>query len=168
MEGPHLDRLIKIAGFLDMKYLIPDIRPFAQPGNTRQIRWAALLSLSRMGDLIAMEELLKRVRKVRLNDDVVYTVFPDLIYTRQRAAINFLVETLHSETKNCTSADVEREVRVVCGFRIMEQLAPVIEGYPLKLDASGDINADDYPLALKTVRRWFDEHPTYTIIDAKY
>jgi hypothetical protein len=44
----------------------------------------------------------------------------------------------------------------------------VIEGYPLKLSASGDVETKDYPAALKTVREWFKAHSDYKILKDRY
>ena len=103
-----------------------------------------------------------------MNDNLVYNIFPDLVFTRRPEAIAFLIEEIGSNEKNCLSADVEREVSIPCGYRIMEQLAPVIEGFPFDLDESGDLKASNYPAALATVRQWFSDHKTYVILNSRY
>ncbi len=168
IKSKPLDQLIKLAGFLNLKELIEEIRPYSQPGNSRQIRWATLLSLARMGDSQALQDLMQRVAKIPVNDDVVYKLFPDLIYTRQRQAVDFLIEALNSDEKKCMSADSEKETEIICGYRIMEQLASIIEGYPITLDQSGDLQTNDYTNALATVRQWFDKHKDYTILNDRF
>lgn len=167
-QTAHFDQLIKLAGFLNLTDLKEEIRPYSQPGNSTQIRWATIISLARMGESSSIKDMMKRVTKLPVNDDIVYEVFPDLIYTRQREAIEYLVEVLKSDEKNCMSADAERETPMVCGYRIMEQLAPIIEGYPLQLDESGDIKTNDYAGALGTVRQWFQTHKTYKILSDRF
>jgi hypothetical protein len=66
------------------------------------------------------------------------------------------------------AADAEKDARIVCGYRIMEQLAPVIAEYPLQLDEFGDLQTHDYPSALEHVREWFLKHKTYTIRNDKF
>jgi hypothetical protein len=168
IQTPHFDRLIKLAGFLNLIDLKKEIQPYSQPGNSTQIRWAAILSLARMGESSAIQEMMKRITKLPMNDDVVYEVCPDLIYTRQPEAIEYLVEVLKSDAKDCMSADAERETAILCGYRIMEQLAPIIAGYPLNLDESGDILTNDYPKALSTVRQWFQSHKTFKILNDRF
>lgn len=163
-----LHRLIKLGGFLGLTDLVPDIQRMSQPGNPSQLRWSALQSLARMGQPGAIKDMMERVKRLPINDDLVYKVFPDLIFTRQREPIAYVVEALQSDQKNCLSADVEREVAIPCGYRIMEQLAPVIEDFPLKLDESGDLITRDYPAALDIVRQWFRIHETYTILNDRY
>jgi hypothetical protein len=160
---PHFDQLLKLAGFLELRDLKEEIRVYSKSGNPENIRWAAILSLARMGDEASHSDMMARIRKLPMNDNLVYEIFPDMVYTRHRDAINYLVEVLQSDTKNCMSADPEREVPIVCGYRVMEQLAPAIEGYPLKVDGSGDIKTDNYPAALNTVREWFNKNKEYKI-----
>ena len=164
----HFDQVLKLAGFLELTDLKETIRPYTQAGNAQSIRWAALVSLSRMNDVSAINEVMKRVRKLPMNDDVVYKIFPDLVYTRNAEAIRYMVEAMQSDDKNCLSADAEREEPIPCGYRIMEQLAPVIEGYPLELDESGDIKTKDYTAALKKAREWFIKHKDYRILRDRF
>jgi hypothetical protein len=164
----HYEHLVKLTGFLDLKDLVESIKPLSIQGNPRQIRWAAIITLARLQDAPSQQEMMARVKKLTLNDDVVYEVFPDLIYTRDREAINYMVELLNSDGKYCMSADAEREVAIPCGYRIMEQLAPVIKNYPLEVDESGDIKTKDYLAALASVRHWFAKHEDYEILVDRY
>lgn len=165
---PHVDKVMRLAGFLQLEDMKDFIRPYAQPGNSQPIRWSAIVSLARMGDAEALDEMMRRTKKIKVNDDVVYEVFPDLIYTHQRVAYDYLVEVLMQEDKNCISAHPDREEPIQCGYRVMEQLAPVVEGYPLKVHASGDLITDDYVGALITVRNWFGENKNYKILRDTY
>jgi len=151
----HMDQLMKLMGYLEMNDMKEAIRALTLPPNSKRDRWAALLALSRMGDDEAIQSVMQRSQKLKVNDDVVYEIFPDLIYTRQSAPINYLITVLNSDDKNCFAADGESETRIPCAYRAMEQLAPVIEGYPVRLDASGDVVASNYEKALADVRKWF-------------
>lgn len=163
-KTPHYDKLIRLIGFLELKQTQNDLRALSQQtAASKKDRWAAMLALARMDDSNATEKIMDRVRKIPVNDNVVYQLFPDLVYIRQREAIGLLIETLNSDEKNCMSADAEREAKIPCGYRVMEMLAPVIEGYPLAVDESGDIDTNDYVGALKKVREWFTAHPDYRI-----
>ena len=127
-----------------------------------------MLALARMGDNYALEDVLKRIRKLPVNDDVVYQVFPDLVYTRQRATFDVLLQALNSDETNCESANAEVERKIPCAYRVMEMLAPAIQSYPLKVDESGDIDTNDYTEALKTVRDWFRANGNYIIRTDSY
>jgi hypothetical protein len=160
----HLDQLIRLIGFLEINDLQSDLRTIsAQVDGSKRDRWAAQLALARMGDKQIMQTIIDRVKKMQVNDELVYEVFPDLTYTRQMEAIGYLSRVLFSDENNCESADAERSAKIPCAYRVMEQLAPVIEGYPLKLDESGDVNTKDYVEALKSVREWFRQQKEYKI-----
>jgi hypothetical protein len=164
----HFDELLRLVGFLELTGLKESIRPYTQLGNPQSTRWAAIVSLARMSDASAVEEMMRRVRKLPVNDDIIYKIFPDLAYTRHPEAIAYMVEAMQSDDRNCLTADAEKEESIPCGYRIMEQLAPVVDGYPLQLDESGDIKTKDYVAALKTVREWFVKHPDYKILRDRY
>lgn len=166
---PHLKEYIKLIGFLELTQTRDDLRALAQQGNaSRQDRWAALLALARMDDRYATDDVIKRVSKLPVNDEVVYQIYPDLVYTRRKEIIGILIDQLNSDAKNCESADAERPANIPCAYRVMEMLAPAIEGYPVKLDASGDIDAKDYTEVLQKVRTWFRSHPDYKINKDKF
>lgn len=165
---PHLSEWIKLAGFLNLREFIPRIRPYSQPGNPQSLRWAALLSLARMDEQWATAEVLMRVKRLPLNDDLVYRIFPDLVFTRQRAAIDHMIEVLHQDNGSCLPADAENEEAIPCGYRIMEQLAPVINGFPVQTGEGGDIVTTDYAAALSLVRRWFHKHKNYQLVVNRY
>lgn len=166
---PHLGKLIRLIGFLELNDFQPELRALAQQSNASKTdRWAAQLALARMGDAQMMQNILDRIKKLPVNDDLVYQVFPDLIYTRQLDAISYLTRVLFSDENNCETADAERPAKIPCAYRVMEQLAPVIKNYPLEVDTSGDIKTKDYVAALKKVREWFRRQKSYEIIRDTY
>jgi hypothetical protein len=165
----HLDRLIKLIGFIEIADLQSDLRALAAQTDARKIdRWSAQLALGRMGDKQSMQSIMDRVKKMQVNDDVVYDIFADLIYTRQLDAVGYLTRVLYSDENNCQSPNSERVAKIPCAYRVMEQIAPILEGYPLKLDESGDIDTKDYPEALKTVRAWGKQQKEFKIIKNTY
>lgn len=159
-QRPHRDKLLKLIGFLEIPSAKDLIIPLSFPPTNTRDRWAALLSLARMGDTLAIRSVMQRVQKLKPTDDVIHEIFPDLVYTRQPAAIEYMVTVLNSNEKNCLSPNPDSEVPIVCGYRIMEQLAPIIEGYPLKVGPSGDIETTDYAKALEDIRQWFKSRGT--------
>jgi hypothetical protein len=167
-KASRVGEVLKLAGFLELTDLKEAIRAYTKIGNSQPLRWAAVVSLARMNDNEASAEMMRRVRKLPVSDDVIYEVFPDLVYSRHPEAIAYMVEVLKSDEENCLTADAEREVPIPCGYRIMEHLAPVIDDFPLELDASGDIKTKDYVAALKKVRDWFEKNTNYKILRDKY
>lgn len=158
---PYHDQLARLCGVLGIVELRDDLKALSGPATKNQrLRWAALLALARMGDKEALNGIMKRVQRLPVNDDVVYEVFPDLIYTLQRPAIDYLIVELNSDEKKCSTAD---DTPVTCAYRIMEMLAEAVEKYPLQTDVSGDIKSKDYEKSLTTVRQWFNKNRDYQI-----
>lgn len=165
----HASKLIRLIGYLGDDRARTELSALAaNPGANRNERWAAWLALSRMGDAAAIQEVMTRVKRLPVNDDLVYDIFPDLIYTRHPAAIQYLREVLTSEEPTCESADPEQPRPILCGYRVMELLAPVIENYPLQVSAGGDLATNDYRVALTQVRAWFTAHANFRILNDQY
>jgi hypothetical protein len=153
----HYDNILKLTGYLQMKDMVPVIKDKIDKEKKikKESEWAGHLALARMGEADELNYCLSMIKSVPVDDDVIYEMAPDLIYTRQKGAFEYLVTILNSNEQNCSSADPESSDNIECGYRVMELLAPVIVDYPLELEASGDIKTDDYPKALQTVREWF-------------
>ena len=159
------NELIRLIGFVSGPEAVEPIKQFSDPKNTPSIRWSALLAMSRLGDIDATNSVLQRVRKLKVSDEVVNQLFPDLIYTHQKQVFDYMVEVLMSDLANCESADNDNPTAILCGYRVMEQLPPAIKNYPLTLDASGDVKTNDYKKSLALVRKWFQENKDIYIID---
>ncbi|MFM9840586.1 MAG: hypothetical protein ACKVOQ_20125 [Cyclobacteriaceae bacterium] len=168
-KSSHLNALIRLMGYLEIQSAKNDLFILSQNTSIgRKERWAAMLSLARMDDEQAATDVMRRVQRMPVTDAVVYEVFPDLIYTRRQEAINYLVEALNNDAKNCESANSDNTERIPCAYRVMEMLAPIIENYPLKQNASGDIETTDYPAALQKVREWFKVNKGFKILKDRY
>lgn len=165
----YKDQLIRIIGFVNVPDTHQNLMDLTKEGTPVKERWSAHLALARMGDETMINNVMTRVRKMKVNDNVVYEILPDLVYMRQPAGIDYLIHLLNSDEKNCESPDPERDAMIPCAYRIMEMLAPFIEDYPLALDPSGDIKTKNYTKALITVRKWFSQRGNnYKIIKDMY
>jgi hypothetical protein len=81
-------------------------------------------------------------------------------------AYDYLITVLNDDTKNCMSPNPNSGAQIVCGYRVMEFLAPVIANFPLKTyEGINQIKTDNYQAALETARAWFKENPDYKIKD---
>jgi hypothetical protein len=107
-----------------------------------------------MGDKQNIQFITERLTQASVNDDFVYEVVPDLIYTRQPEIFEYLEQIILSNAQNCSSANPDAETNILCGYRVMEYLAPVIEDFPLPTDEYGELMVDDYPEALEELRNW--------------
>ena len=149
--------LILLAGFIgnaSCRTTLEELAFSPEPAQ-RRLQWHANLALSRMGDDNATNWCLMQINCIGVNDDVVYDLLPGLVYTRHQRSLEFLVTVLNSDEKLCTSSNPDSGESILCGYRVMEYLAPVIRGYPLKQLPSGDIDTKDYHRALLTARDWF-------------
>jgi hypothetical protein len=161
--------LLKIAGFLNLTDLSPVIKEKVYAGVLSQKdRFVAYLALARMGEGDATDYCLNSIKSAGINSNVVYDLLPDLIYTRQRKCFDYLVDILQNNEPLCESANPNTSGKILCGYRIMEFLAPVIENFPLKTSVSGDIAVSDYQLALTQTREWFKANPEYIIKTDKF
>lgn len=169
-QPPHYKRIIKLVGFLGVPAYEPQLREVLDNDSTLKAseRWAVHLALARLGNQQSLNYCVNKVGSLVVNDDVVYELLPDLVYIRQPQAINYLVEVLNSDEKKCSSPDPDSDMKFVCGYRVMEFLAPVIKDFPLKTKASGDIDGYPYPEALKIARQWFEENKTYELVTERY
>jgi hypothetical protein len=164
--GPLDKEQVLLAGYLHLTELTGILHQFKNnPALDNGVRWHCYLALARIGDEPSLDFILAAVQKRGVNDHVVYNNFPDLIYIRQRKAFDYLIKELFSNEKKCSSPNPSIAREMVCGYRIMEMLAPVIKDFPLSVTATGAINAKNYDNALENARKWLKRHETdYEII----
>jgi hypothetical protein len=164
---PHYGDLARLAGYLGIgedvlygHYLAPEL-PVKD-------KWNIALALARMGKAEELEYCMKKIKSLPTNNDLVNYALPDLIYTRQKQAIDYGVQLLYNDEKECDSPNPDLSESFPCGYRIMELLAPVIAGFPVKTDITGQLETDDYAGALQTVRKWLADNTGYTIKKDSY
>jgi len=161
---PQFEKLIRLAGFLELK----DQEQFLEnllneKSLSTKLQWSIHLALARMGSSNSIKAILALAKGYPVDDNMVYYVFPDLVYTRQKQVYNYLLEILYNDKKSCTSPNPNYAGHILCGYRVMESLAKVVKDYPLKTSKSGDIITDDYDKALQTTREWFKTHKDYEL-----
>ncbi len=172
-SGPAIYKnIVRIIGWLEMYNQISPIRNLLNNDTLLtddKDRWQLHLSLARMGNQEAADYCTNLVRNKGVNDRIIHHMFRDLVYTRQSQAIDYMVEVLQSEDQNCMAPNPDLKGNIVCGYRVMELLAPIIEDFPLKM-ARGipQIQTNDYEQALETSRMWFRENPEYNIKTDRY
>lgn len=169
-HGHAYDQIILVSGLAQMNEMIPLYKAKLVHDTllTKKDRWALHLAMARLGEPTEVKYIVNQFKKFQVNDDVIYTIVPDMIYTRQKPVFDELIEVLHSNYKDCHSSNPDNPASMVCGYRIMEYLAPVVEDFPYETYASGDIKTDDYEKALADVRQWFKDNPEFNIIKDRY
>jgi len=161
---------VELAGYLgNPKFLIKIKEIFPGSRNfSKQERWASYKALARLGDNEAMDFCIKRISSLPINDQVIDVLYPDLIYIHRKEAFDLIIKALNSDDLLCTSSNPNSDSKIVCGYRIMELLAPVIVDFPVKVLPSGDLDTKDYKKTLNDVRVWFSKNGNSYSISNKY
>lgn len=159
---PHYKDFVLLAGFVgtgkDVLY-----QKLLDQNVSGKVKWYVSLALARMGNTEQITNCLSKVKKLPVNDDLLDNVMPDLIYMRQKEAIDYCISILNSDEKLCHSLNPDNYESMNCGYRILEMLAPVILDIPVSLDTTGNLNSNNLESLLTTVRQWVVSHQQYQI-----
>ncbi len=153
----HLDKLIRLAGYINHEGTIKVLKLLEQTDTISNItRWNVRLAMVRVGDPTYEDYIVNRIKRLPVDDALVYDVLPDLVYSRSAKGFSYLKELLMRESLDCRPADMEIEGRITCAYRVMELLAPVLDGFPLEIQ-DDQIVTQDYPNALSIAREWLGQ-----------
>ena len=159
---PHRQRLIMLGGYVDAGQELMK-RQLLQPDMSPNEQWYLSLALARLGDTSSVDFCLKTLQGQELNNQLVEFVLPDILYTRQKILLDVCVGYINSDELSCFSSDPDNEAALLCGYRVLELMAPVIVDFPIEVNAIGTLDVPDYDEALLIARQWFLEHPDYRI-----
>jgi hypothetical protein len=158
----HFKKLAMLAGMvgagqerMHKAVLMPNIK--------NETKWALSLALARLGSIEHTEYCVELVKKISVNSDLISYIIPDLIYTRKRLAIDYCIEIMYSDKKDCYSPNPDKPEFILCAYRVMELLSPIIIDFPFQTDATGSLVTNDYEEALTITRDWFTNHPNFQI-----
>lgn len=153
---PHFKSIVRLSGRLQMDQLIPYYSSILNNDSTlnRSTQWSLHLTLGRLGDQEQVNYCIGQVARIGMNDEVIYRLLPDLLYLNHKLVIDYLLDQLLIENNSCSSADPDHEVAIDCGYRLAEAVAPYVQDFPIQVDASGDLDTDNYVQALITIREW--------------
>lgn len=131
---------------------------------SKQEKYYVQLALVRLGDATATETLILGLRDKTINDDVVTNLLPDLIYTHNKKVYELLLKELMNDTPACYSANNDSDEKILCAYRILEQISDKIAGFPVKTTKHCEIEGD-YKEALVVARKWVLDGNTAFSID---
>ena len=156
----YLEHIILVAGYINLPDSKSDILAIiTSPQQSDKTKWAAHLALSRMGDDSETSYCIRIMKSRKMDNAIIYNMTPGLIYTHQKASYDYLVSLLNSNEKNCISPNPDSGEKILCAYRIMEFLAPVIIDFPLEtIRGVNQIKTKNYDTALDTARAWFKVH----------
>ena len=167
----YMHKLILLTGYLNIDELIYNYKQMLNdPAKYKEReQWNMKLAMARMGDEESANAVIKRISRLKLNDDVAYDIYPSLAYVRSKEAFDILFDGIMSKEKNCLSSNPDNEAAIICAFRILEYTAQYVEGFPIETDKFGAPIMDDYDAALVTVRKWIKTNKNdYKLITDKY
>ncbi len=164
-ETTYFTHTIKLIGFLDMKEQIQTLKGLLVSDQIKDktLQWDIRLTLARLGDEEQINYCVDFIRNTGLNDKVIYNLFPDLAYMHAKEAVDYMIEVLNRDSKDCFSPNPDNPVKITCAYRVMEYLAPIIKDFPLATDKDGELDVDNYQEALQVCRRWFQQNTDYEI-----
>ena len=165
---PHLPALMMLAGYIDIPNSKQKLQQISRANTAFKNRWAAHLALARMSDNASIHFILEKLKNAEYNDALVYDVVPDLIYTRNPEIFRTLEAVIRHDDPTCESANPDSNKKILCGYRVMEAIAPVIKNFPISSDGDGNVNVDSYEEALQQTRTWLKDNPDYVITNNFY
>lgn len=127
----------------------------------KQFKYNALFAGRGHEPSIAWLKLQIQGRKV--DQQALYAVVPHLLATHQKVLVQWVVNGLYESEELCPSSD---DRKGHCGVLILEQLAPLIQDFPIQADESGLITDND-ARAIETAKTWFTNNPNYIIITSR-
>lgn len=158
----QLKNIILLAGYVGAAQEFIHKRIIKQD-ITNEDKWTLALALARMGYPEQINYCVSKIKEVPLTNDFIYYLIPDLLYIRQKEAFDYCIELLNNDSKACTSSDPDYQIKILCGYRILELIAPYIKEFPFKTDGTGSLNTNDYEEALQISRAWFNDHKNYML-----
>ena len=156
LDPMYMNEWILLAGFATQEENV--IRQLLQGKPTKRVQQACRLALTRMGVKHYRDSFLKNIKKIPVNDEFIYNIVPLAIYTHQPVIIDYLVQILITDQGNCQAADAEIAGKISCGYRLAEELSPVILDFPVPITENGDWEVTDYPKALAKARSWLKKN----------
>lgn len=157
---------VRLIGFLDMNKQVSKLNDLLNDTTVKNesIRWEVRVTLARLGDEEQISYCTNLARSKGVNDRIIHYLLKDLIYTRQKPAFDYLLDILYSDAKNCRPANPDLYDPIVCGYRIMELLAPAIKDFPFETyPGTSQLKTKDYDKTLEDVRQWFRDNTDYEI-----
>ena len=164
-DSSAYEPMIRLAGYLYLNEVGNTIvENLLEPNKlTEGERWTSWVVLARLGYPNAITYLQNNLSRVAVDDEIIYGVYPDVVYTRQKELVSLIVETVMSDDTQCSSANNDSDETILCAYRAMEFLPGVIQDFPWQRDVTGDLDVDDYETALTQIRQWFVVHEDYQI-----
>lgn len=152
----YYKQLVMLSGKLQMHQLVfhYENRLKTDSALTNNDKWGMQLSLGRMGNTGMVNKCVNQVRKIGMDNLIIYNVIPDLLYLNNKYVTDYLLDELRKQNLNCTTADPDNEMIIDCAYRLAELVAPYIKDFPFEVAVSGDLECNNYRKSLHDIRNW--------------
>ncbi len=151
-------KLARLAAFVCGPVVAPNLSQLLRDNPTLNstIKSDIKMAMARAGNENLQNRMVQKCKQQVLNNDFVYDIVPELVYTRNKIVFDFLLEAIMRDTKDCTSANNDDTRPMICAYRLIEQVAPYIINFPAKIDEACELKTKDYPALLTEVRGWIN------------
>lgn len=145
-----------ISGFLKIEKLMAHYRKIAfSQQESPTYRWNTMLAMARMNDEGAINELIRVQNIQSFNDDFIYEILPDLLYTKNKKIYSALLEKTKQSDEKCDSPNPNSENSTPCICLALPAFSASIIDFPIKVNASGDIMERNCNLAIQKFNNWY-------------
>ncbi len=149
------EEIALLAARLNLKDLVPHFEHLLQTQTFEPKKeWVIRIVLGRMGDADAADWCIRQVQNIGMNDLVVFELLPDLVFMNYKPAVDFLLQTIMKDERNCSSPNPDSNTSINCAYRILELVAPIIVDFPVEVDEYGELLTNDYKESLVQAREW--------------
>ncbi len=160
----YFGRLAKLAAYAQVSDLVSYFEMALTSADSidRNDFWSLNVALARMGNLNCVDYCTSTIDKIGVNDQTIQLLLPDIVFMHQKKGIDYILNLILNDNFNCTNTNPDNEAPINCAYRLLELVAPVICDFPIKSNASGDLQTTDYAEALKISRTWIiNNYDTY-------
>lgn len=162
--------LTKIYAFAGQSAVVSNINALlSKPNLTKADKKDIKLALVRCNDERLSAKMLETLKQQVVNDNLIYSALPDILYTKNKLLYTYLLNAILSDDKKCSSANNDDTTPIVCAFRLIEQVAPSIVNFPVSVNEKGEIISKDLNKTLTETRAWITANKeTFTINTTSY
>lgn len=136
-----------------------------KPTLTKSDKKDIRLALVRTGDQALAQKMSQTLSEQVFNDELIYSALPEILYTKNKALYTQVLNAILSDAKKCSSANNDDNTPIICAYRLIEQVAPHITGFPVTINDKGEIDTKDISASLVLVREWITKNKESFVID---
>ena len=119
--------IYKLCGYLNLEKSIATLEAASTNRNYSFIqRWAALASLTRMGNDVAEQKMFDFIKKTKVSLDAINTLYPYVLFSQSRTNVGYLISLIENDEFECESSNPDYSAKVPCSYMILLVVGPHI------------------------------------------